>query len=145
MEPLIVALLVAAAGGAYLVYRRGARPAAPPPEDAWELPSAPGTPGPDLAAAPAREVFDRDALLNRRRDFDPSAWDAAEAAESAEAAEAAGGEPSRPAPPPARPAPSAAPAWDTADEPDAEEPGDLPRFFDRDYLERRARERGERP
>jgi len=142
MEPLIVVLLIVAAVGGFLVYRRVARPAAPPAEDAWELPPAPGSPAP--GGPPAREFLDRDALLNRRRDFDPSAWDAGSAAPDSPAPVGAPGSPPGPPPAPAPEAPPRPPAWDRADEPDAEEPGDLPRFFDRDYLERRARERGER-
>ncbi|MFP5417033.1 MAG: hypothetical protein ACLGHZ_09205 [Actinomycetes bacterium] len=77
-------------------------------EDEWTLP--PVAPGAEPGDAPT-QVLNRDALLNRPRHFDPTGWD------------------------------------DSSDEPDDADDeagaggdvieGDLPRYFDRDYLKAR--------
>lgn len=76
-------------------------------------------------------TLNRDALVNRSREFDPSAWD-----DSPDPGRSRPAKPSAPRPAPARPAPTRpAPAGSSANE---DEP---PVFFDREFLERRQRER----
>jgi hypothetical protein len=97
MDPfvaVVVLVVVAAAVGWWLL--RHNRPA--PVEDEWTLPpeTEPERPAPTVAPAP--QLLDRDALLNRNRRLDPSKWD------------------------------------NTPDGGDSDIEGDLPRFFDRNYL-----------
>lgn len=87
---------------------------------------------PSAGATPPAEPqpLTRDALLNRPREFDPSAWDDSPEPTAAPAKPAAG----RPAP--SRPAPTrSAPARPAGDEDDA------PTYFDREFLERQRRQR----
>lgn len=88
-----------------------------------ELPSDAGMP-----AEP--QVFTRDTLMSRSREFDPSAWDDSPAP-SAAATKPATGRPAPARPAPARPAP-AAPAGDE---------DEAPTYFDREFLERQQRQR----
>ena len=107
------------------------------------------------------EVLSREALLGRSKAFDPSAWD-----DSPDGGAAGSGEPEdlpsrfdrsylertsrRPADDSAAPAADPAPPADSAASPPAPRPSravatpddpdeDLPRYFDREYLERRSR------
>ena len=106
MESLVFVAVVAAVGvgGWWLGRRRATAPESAPTSGPEEL-DAPQDP-------PEPHPFDRDWLLSRSKDFDPSGWDdVTDAGHAAEAAEAA----------------------DVSDS----DPGDLPRHFDREFLERR--------
>jgi len=101
------------------------RQRAPIEEDDWALPSASDIAAEDLPP----QVLDRDALLSRSRAFDPNAWDdSPDTAPDDSTADEADSE-----------AAGAADPWEVTQAPDA--PTDLPRFFDRSYLEARERER----
>lgn len=113
METLVIVVLVAVAAVAVFGWRR--RRANPPPADAAELSRTRVEPR-RLSPPPEPQVLDRSTVLGRNRAFDPTNWD-----DTPDGSEE-----------------------DGADEPDeepAEGPGgeDLPRFFDREYLERKSR------
>ena len=83
------------------------------------------------------QALNRDALLNREREFDPSAWDdSPDPARSKPAKSSARPAPPRPAP--SRPAPSRPAQPRPAP---GEEEDEAPAFFDREFLERKQRER----
>ena len=101
MEPVgVIIVIVVVAGAAFWWNRR--RAASAPVEDEWQLPPEQGESVP--VSPPEPQILDREAVLGRKRAFDPAKWDNTPEGSSA-AAEA--------------------------------EPGDLPRFFDRDYLEKK--------
>jgi len=133
------------------------------PDDDEPASTGPGHPGPP-------EVYTRDALVNRSRQFDPGAWDdSADDATPTPAAEDGADTPPAyldrdylerrnppaatpseevppvttppvAAPPVTTPAAAAAPLppWPTTPT-ETDEEADLPRYFDREYLERKAR------
>lgn len=114
MEPLVIVILVAVAAAAVFLWTR--RRASPPPaDDVWEVPRGPAEPR-RVVPPPEPQVLDRNTVLGRNRAFDPSKWD-----DSPDGSEEDGAE-----------GPVEAPADGPAEE-------DLPRFFDRDYLERKHR------
>jgi len=120
-----ILVLIGLGAAVGLVLWRSRRQRAPIEEDNWALPSASDIAAEDLPP----QVLDRDALLSRSRAFDPNAWDdhPDTASDDSPADEAATG-----------PAGAADP-WEVADAPESS--NDLPRFFDRSYLEARERER----
>lgn len=73
MDPVITLLVALVAAGALAawLFRRGRRPVIE--EDEWSLPPE-DAPGP-WAADPIPQTFDREALLHRDRNLDPSKWD----------------------------------------------------------------------
>lgn len=90
------------------------------------------------------EVFNREALLNRPRSFDPGGWDDSPDGDSTPAASGrvtAGDPPDRldrsQLTRPARPTPAATPVPAVGDE--TAEDGEEPRFLDREFLERNAK------
>lgn len=87
----------------------------PVEEDEWTLPPIAGA----APEGPTHEVLDRDALLNRSRTYDPRGWDDTPDGEEPEDDLSAAGGPGDPV------------------------EGDLPRYFDRDYLESRKRDHEE--
>lgn len=112
MDPvytLVVIVALAALIGWWVLRRR--RPM--PEEDEWRLPPEESTGAGPAAPLPAQR-FDRDALVNRSRAFDPTRWD--------DTPDPAGDD---------------AESEDPEDAVAEEEVEDLPRFFDRDYLRRR--------
>jgi hypothetical protein len=122
VDPLLVLVLivVAAVAGVWWWWRRR-RPE--PVEDEWVLP--PDESGPAAPAASGSmpgerpPVFDREFLVNRDRTFDPTRWDNTPDAAPNDLGLIGGEEP---------------PAQD-----------DLPRFLDREFLERRQREKDAGP
>lgn len=116
MDPFVLVVLVVIVGGAaawWFLRRR----TPPPVEDEWTLPPLEAS---DQGGSTARPIpgeslqpFDREALLRRDRSFDPTRWDNTPDA-SADAEDD---------------------GWAATADPGE----DLPRFFDRDYLQRRSR------
>jgi hypothetical protein len=114
MEALVIGVVVVlAAAGVFWWTRRRARPS-----QAGDASGAPRTRAEPrrLVPPPAPQVLDRNTVLGRNRAFDPNKWDNTPDGSEEDGA----GEPEE----------------EPADE-------DLPRFFDREYLERKSR--GEAP
>ncbi len=110
---VIIVVIIAVAAVAVLLWTRGR--ATPPAAGQAELPRTPVEPR-RLVPPPEPQVLDRDTVLGRNRVFDPTNWD-----DTPDGSEE-----------------------DGADRPEDEavgDPGgeDLPRFFDREYLERKSR------
>jgi len=117
MEPLVIVIVVVAAAGAVFLWtRRRANPASIGRGEQSRRPVEPRR----LVPPPEPQVLDRNTVLGRDRAFDPTNWD-----NTPDGSEDHGP--------------------DTPDEPAPDSPvgEDLPRFFDRDYLERK--KRGETP
>jgi hypothetical protein len=113
METLVIVIVVAVAAVAVFLWTR--RRATPPATGAGEIPRTHVEPR-RLAPPPEPQVLDRNTVLGRNRVFDPTNWD-----DTPDGSEEDG--PDQP-----------------EDEPVADSGGeDLPRFFDREYLERKSR------
>ena len=113
MEPILIVILVAAVAAAVFWWTR--RRASPPPASAVERSRA--TPGPrSVDPPPAPQVLDRNMVLGRSRAFDPTNWD-----DTPDGSEEDGPD---------------SPDEGVVDVPAGE---DLPRFLDREYLERKKR------
>jgi hypothetical protein len=113
METVVIVIIVAVAAVAVFLWSR--RKAVPPAGGAGEISRIPVEPR-RLAPPPEPQVLDRNTVLGRNRNFDPTNWD-----DTPDGSEE-----------------------DGVDDPDAEPVGDpvgedLPRFFDREYLERKSR------
>ena len=117
METLVIVILVAVAAIAVFLWTR--RRANPPPAGSGEPSRAPVEPR-RLVPPPEPQVLDRNTVLGRNRVFDPTKWD-----DTPDGLEEDGAD---------------QPEEDPAAGPGGE---DLPRFFDREYLERKSR--GEAP
>jgi hypothetical protein len=113
METAVIVIIVAVAAVAVFLWtRRKATHRAPGAGEISRTPAEPRKPAPPLEP----QVLDRDTVLGRKRAFDPTKWD-----DTPDGSEEDG--PDQP-----------------EDEPVAESDGDdLPRFFDREYLERKSR------
>jgi hypothetical protein len=109
-----ILIVVLVVAAAAAVFWWTRRRAAPPPVGMREQPRPPAEPR-RLAPPPEQQVLDRNTVLGRNRVFDPSKWD-----DTPDGSEE-----------------------DGPDQGDEEPMEDLPRFFDRDYLERK--HRGETP
>jgi len=118
MEALVIGVVVVlAAGGVFWWTRRRARPSQA--GDAWGAPRTRAEPR-RLVPPPEPQVLDRNTVLGRNRAFDPNKWDNTPDGSEEDGAEVL----------------EEKPTGGPADE-------DLPRFFDREYLERKRR--GEAP
>lgn len=114
---LILAVLAIVAVGAGIYWWYDRRRATPPEEDEWTLPPEDG--GRRPAQGIGQQRLDRDALLRRDRNLDPSKWDnSPDAAEDVSAEEDAVGD-------------------DGGEDP--------PKHFDRDFLQRRGRDGPDQP
>jgi hypothetical protein len=139
VDPVIFVVMVALAIGLgiwWWLRRRTPEPV----EDEWTLPPERGA----RAAAPLPEqVLDRDALLGRNRTLDTNAWDDSPDPDGASDGDAGPG--ARGAVPPDAAADEPADAADALSWDDAgdDDPEDLPKYFDRSYLVRRAQEPGD--
>ncbi len=116
MEPLVSVIVVAAAAAVLWWMRRRTNP---PPVEASDQLRRPVGPR-RLVPPPEPQVLDRNTVLGRNRAFDPTNWDNTPDGSEEDAADEPGPDP--------------------AGEPSGEE---MPRFFDREYLERK--KRGETP
>jgi hypothetical protein len=113
METLVIVILVAIAVVAVFLWRR--RRATPPAAGQGEIPRTPVEPR-RLVPPPEPQVLDRNTVLGRNRVFDPTNWD-----DTPDGSEEDGPE-----------LPEDEPVGDPGGE-------DLPRFLDREYLERKSR------
>jgi hypothetical protein len=113
METGVIVIIVAVAAVAVFLWTR--RRATPPAADAGEIRRAPAE-ARGLVPPPEPQVLDRNAVLGRARVFDPTKWD-----DTPDGSEDDGPD-----------LPEDEPVGDPGGE-------DLPRFFDRDYLERKSR------
>lgn len=121
MDYVIIGVIVVTVA-VWLLRRSADRRRVEPPEDTWQLPNADGSaarPGAGAGWEPL-PVLDREALAHRDRTLDPSRWDNTPD-------DLVGTDPEDP----------------SAPTPDADAPADLPRHFDRSFLEGRAKERPE--
>jgi hypothetical protein len=113
MEMVVIVIIVAVAAVAVFLWTR--RRSTPRATGAGEISRTPVEPQ-RLAPPPEPQVLDRNTVLGRNRVFDPTNWD-----DTPDGSEEDG--PDQP-----------------EDEPIADSGGeDLPRFFDREYLERKRR------
>jgi len=113
METVVIVVIVAVAAVAVFLWTR--RRATQRVPGAGEISRTPAEPR-RLAPPPEPQVLDRNTVLGRNRVFDPTNWD-----DTPDGSEEDG--PDQP-----------------GDEPVGDPGGeDLPRFFDRDYLERKSR------
>ena len=113
METVVVVVIVAvAAVGVFLWTRRRTTPPAAGAGEISRTPMEPRRPAPP----PEPQVLDRNTVLGRNRVFDPTNWD-----DTPDGSEEDGPD-----------QPEDGPVADSGGE-------DLPRFFDREYLERKSR------
>jgi len=113
METVVIVIIVALAAGAVFLWTR--RRATPRATGTGEISRPPVEPR-RLAPPPEPQVLDRDTVLGRNRVFDPTNWD-----DTPDGSEEDGPD-----------QPEDGPVADSGGE-------DLPRFFDREYLERKSR------